>query len=53
MRCRICRSQTSSSPCSSDSSFPSLDVNNQKFRKLVGKDAKAETMERESERVFA
>ncbi|KAF9783547.1 AAA domain-containing protein [Thelephora terrestris] len=28
-----------------------LDVNNQKFRKLVGKDAKAETMERELERV--
>jgi len=33
--------------------FLSLDVNNPKFRKLVGKDAKPETMEEELERVSA
>jgi hypothetical protein len=36
-----------------DLALISLDVNNPKFRKLVGKDAKAETMEKELERVFA
>ena len=40
-------------PGLSDWFLPSLDVNNPKFRKFVGGDAKAETMEGELERVYA
>ena len=53
MRRRICVFQRGFFSGLSDWFFPSLDANNQKFRKLVGKDAKAETMERELERVHA
>ena len=53
MRCRICKFQIDSSLGLSDRILPSLDVNKPKFRKLVGKDAKAETMERDLERVSA
>lgn len=53
MRCSICKFRTGSLFHLPDYNLLSLDVNNPKFRKLVGKDAKAETMERELERVSA
>lgn len=53
MRCSIRKFQIFSVLDLSDWTLLSLDVHNSKFRKLVGKDAKAETMERELERVSA